>query len=338
MADTLAINKHKNILIIGKAATSYARKEIAYINDYDEAYSLYGSSDLMDALKVAWDFGAPDIFVMNLQEPKDYFEMIDIVQQSDFAYVVLSSVLLSDTFQDNFHGGEIHSLIAYLMGKMGLNSNTTFIVTDKHASLYEDIDAYLKDMRNVQEEFLARCSGRANLRNVVFIANNLESYKRADIVLGSMLASTDPWEYPISSYYGKVVFRIDQWDNPGDMAYFRENYLRETTIENLLNMDRENDPEKVVFIDRIAKYILRELDFSEFKGRLYTEYQKLLFSQKLNQELRQMVGTAIKEFEVKTITAEKDVDNPGTVIMTASVNVLPVNCFEVCTIKKEVEV
>ena len=45
MADTLTINKHKNILIIGKAATSYARKEIAYINDYDEAYALYGSSD-----------------------------------------------------------------------------------------------------------------------------------------------------------------------------------------------------------------------------------------------------------------------------------------------------
>jgi hypothetical protein len=324
------------MLILGKAATNYARKEIMYAEDYKAVLKAYGDSDLTRAFKVAKDFGAPYVFLINMQKDQDYFDIIEVLKQNDFTYLVFATLMLSDTFQDVSHGGRVHSFFAYLLGSIGSNHNSTFIVTDKHASLYEDVDAFLVDMNSVQQTFYRRCTTRAKLENIIFVANNLEKYDMASVPLAAALCATPINKYPLSDKFGKAIFRIDQWDGPGDMAYFRSDPARETTVENLLNCMHAYEPEKVVFIDRILKYLRREMDFSEFKGRFYTDYQKLLFRQALEKYLESIKGFVITWYSIDSIEAYED--SPGTVVMVARIQVIPVNCLEKCSLTVEAEV
>lgn len=328
------INKHKNMLIIGKAANNFALKEVALASDYDKVLEQYGDSDLTKAYKTAADIGAPHIYLMNIQQDQDYFDVLETLKQNDFTYIVFCSLVLSDTFQKANDGGQIHYFFSYYLGYMGLNHRSVIVVTDKHASLYEDIDSYIDDMNSIQEKFLNHCSGRANLQNIIFVANNLEDYDRANVVLAASLCASEVYEYPTSSSFGNAIFDIDSWDNPGDMAYFKSHAARETTIENLLNFEQEYKPEKIVFVNRILKCLAREMDFTEFKGTLYSEYQKDLFEQKLENYLDSVKGTFIKDYAIESISVYKD--DPGTVIMLARLAILPLNCLEVCTIEEGV--
>ena len=59
MANKLIVNKHTNMLIIGKAATDYGRGEVIYAEDPDEVLAKYGKSDLATAFQDAKFLGAP---------------------------------------------------------------------------------------------------------------------------------------------------------------------------------------------------------------------------------------------------------------------------------------
>lgn len=337
MADELYIDKNRNMLIIGRASSNFARKEIVYSEDYDEVLKKFGDSELTKAFKGAQDFGAPYIFLMNVQDNQDYLEIFDVIQQNDFSYIVFASLLLSDTFQNIKDGGQEHNFFAYILGSIGLNNDSTIIVTDKHASLYEDVDAFLKDMRKTVTTFEECCSERANLRNLIFVANNLKDHLMANVPLAATLCAKGITEYPTSNLYGKSIFRIDRWDCDFDMAYYRSEPTRETTIENLLNCEREWAPEKVVYIDRIMKYLKRGMAFEQFRGRMYTSYQKLLFNQALVKYLDAIKEKKIiKQYIIDSIETYKDV--PGTVIMLARLKVQPANCLDLCSLSVEAKV
>lgn len=335
MAESLAVNKHETLLLVGKAATNFAVGEIVYSEDYEGILEKYGDSDISRAFLQAQKIGARYIYLLNLQKDQDYFDAIGALKESDFAYVAFVSLFLSDTFQDMYGENLVHSTIAFILGSIGRDCNTTFIITDKHASLYEDIDAYLSDMRAVQTRFLGHCSTRANLQNVIFTANNLKDYRASSVAVGAALASSPINTYPASNFFGGTIFFINAWDDPGDMAYFRQNITRETTIENLVNMSVEHIPEKVVFIDRIVKYIKRDLEFREFKGRPYTSYQKLLFSQKLKSYYEKIKGFILRAYSIDSVEAYSAA--PGTVTLLSRISVMPISSLETCTIKSEVE-
>lgn len=328
------INKHKNMLIIGKGANDFALKEVALATNYDKVLEQYGDSDLTKAYKAAADIGAPYIYLMNVQKDQDYFDVLEVLKQNDFTYIVFCSLVLSDTFQKVNDGGQIHYFFSYYLGYMGLNHRSVILVTDKHASLYEDIDSYLDEMNSIQTQFVNHCSSRANLQNIIFVANNLEDYEKANVPLAAALCASDIADYPTSDSFGKAIFDIDSWDNPGDMAYFKSHTVRETTIENLLNFDQDYEPEKIVYVNRILKCLAREMDFTEFKGTLYSAYQKDLFEQKLTKYMDSVIGTLIKDYQIESINVYKD--DPGTVIMLARIVVLPLNCLETCTIEEGV--
>jgi len=335
--EEIYVNKHTNILIVGKAATDFARKEVVYSESLQDVLEKYGESPLADAFCTARRMGVEYIFLMNLKQDQDYFDVVDTLADGDFAYVVFTSLFISDTFRDTYDSSLVHFTFAYLLGAIGKNGNSTYIITDKHASLYEDIDSYLDDMRTQQKAFLRHCSGRSKLRNVIFVANNLKDYPVATVPLAAALCATPINEYPTSQYFGEAIFDIDQWDYPLDMAYFKSNVTRETTVENLLNMDRDIAPEKVVFVDRLLKYIMRELDFQEFKGKIYRPYYKMLFNQKLVKYMDSLLDFIVKEYTIDSIEAYYD-EEPGTVSMLARMTVLFVGCLESCTIEKGVEV
>mgnify|MGYP000943233538 FL=1 len=336
MAEDILVNKNKTLLIIGKATKNWAPKEIVLAYDKEEVKKNYKGGDLVDAYLRAKEMGVTDIFLMNIQKDSDYFDILDTLKDNDFAYVVFSSLYLSDTFHDVVDSHKrIHSFYAYFLGYISKSNNTTFVVTDKHASLYEDIDTYLDDMREIKNTFLSRCSGRAQLNNIIFVMNNLKGNKYANIDLAASLVISDLNEYP-SYGFDDVVFHIDPWDNPEDIAYFRDNVTRETTIENLVNLSQNITPEKVVFIDRIIKALKREMDFSEFKGCFYSEYQKLLLNQKLETYLSSLLGYTLRGYNIDSIEAFKD--GPAAVQLVARLSLYPINCLEVCSLNLEIEV
>ena len=323
------------MLIIGKAKKNWAPKEIVLAYDEEEVKKNYKGGDLVDAYLRASEAGVTDIFLMNIQKDSDYFDILDTLKDNDFAYVVFSSLYLSDTFHDILDSHKrIHNFFAYFLGYISSSNNSTFIVTDKHASLYEDIDAYLDDMRSIKKTFLSHCSGRAKLNNIIFVMNNLKGNKFANVELAASLVISDLNEYPHYPF-NDTVFHIDPWDNPEDIAYFRDNVTRETTIENLVNLSQDTTPEKVVFIDRIIKALRREIDFQEFKGRFYSEYQKLLLNQKLDQYLSSLVGYTLRDYNIDSIEAFKD--GPAAVQLVARLSLYPINCLEVCSLNLEIE-
>jgi len=335
MAENILVNKNKTLLIIGKAKKNWAPKEIVLAYDEEEVKKNYKGGDLVDAYLRASEAGVTDIFLMNIQKDSDYFDILDTLKNNDFAYVVFSSLYLSDTFHDVLDSHKrIHNFFAYFLGYISSSNNSTFIVTDKHASLYEDIDAYLDDMRSIKKIFLSHCSGRAKLNNIIFVMNNLKGNKFANVDLAASLVISDLNEYPHYPF-NDTVFHIDPWDNPEDIAYFRDNVTRETTIENLVNLSQDTTPEKVVFIDRIIKALKREIDFQEFKGRFYSEYQKLLLNQKLDQYLSSLIGYTLRDYNIDSIEAFKD--GPAAVQLVARLFLYPINCLEVCSLNLEIE-
>ena len=335
MAEDILVNKNKTLLIIGKAKKNWAPKEIVLAYDEEEVKKNYKGGDLVDAYLRASEAGVTDIFLMNIQKDSDYFDILDTLKDNDFAYVVFSSLYLSDTFHDVLDSHKrIHNFFAYFLGYISSSNNSTFVVTDKHASLYEDIDAYLDDMRSIKKTFLSHCSGRAKLNNIIFVMNNLKGNNFANVDLAASLVISDLNEYPHYPF-NDTVFHIDPWDNPEDIAYFRDNITRETTIENLVNLSQDTTPEKVVFIDRIIKALKREIDFQEFKGRFYSEYQKLLLNQKLDQYLSSLIGYTLRDYNIDSIEAFND--GPAAVQLVARLSLYPINCLEVCSLNLEIE-
>jgi hypothetical protein len=336
MSSRLIVNKHETMLLIGKAANNYALKEVVYSESYDDVVEKYGESELTACFKQAKDLGAPYVFLINVQKDQDYIDVVNMVKECDFTYVIFTSLLLSDTFGDTYDRTRIHSTIAYFLGSIGRDTISTFIVTDKHANLYEDVDAFIDSYTETRDNFINFCSTRANLGNVIFVMNNLRNYSLASVPLAAALCTSYITEYPTSDYFGDTVFDIDRWDlKSTDIAYFRANEVRETTVENLLTLNREGGPEKIVFVDRIMKYLKRELDFSEFKGKKYTAHRKLLFQEKLKQYLEQIKGKIIKDYRLDSVEAYLGV--PGTVDLVSRIRILPLGCTEMLSLTREVE-
>lgn len=330
----VAVNKHSNMLIVGAGKTSFGLRDIQYFTDYDNVLSLYGESDISKAFKVASGMGVKDIFIMNVQSPQDYINTIDLIKDNDFAYIVYVSLMLSDTFNQAYDGNNIHSYFAYFMGTISRSNESIIVVTDKHASLFENINDFMEHQKKTLDEFLSCCTNKANLENIVFVANNLELYPMANVVLAAALCVSSVNEYP-SGNFGNAIFHIDSWDSPADYVFFKTHASETTTIENLLNCLETGEQTKLVFVSRIIKYIKRELDFSEFKGKLYSPYQKLYIEKKLETYLESLTGTVINKYEIESVKAYRGV--PGTITILCRFSVWPIGCLEKCVIEKEVD-
>ena len=332
----ISINKHSNMLIIGKATTSYSYKTITYQNDYDFVLKNYGDSDLTEAFKIAQDNLVEDIFLLNIQDNYDLFDVVEDLKQHDFTYIVLINTFISDFYYDSYNYNKKTYYIEYLLKEIKNSNDSIFILTDKHASLYEDQEAFLKDMNLISNNINENISTYINKENLIFVANNLIDYKMSNVILAAALCTTDISLYPTSNF-GDAIYLIDQYCDTFNFAYFKGHISIPTTVENLLNFS-DLGPEKIVSIQRIIKMIKREMSFNEFCGRLYNEYQKLLIYRKIENYLRQLVDYVIYRYDITSINPYKDPKNPCTVIVVCTIDVWIKNCLEKCSIEIGVEV
>jgi len=328
------VNRHKNILIIGKAATDYKLNQISYQSSESAVKSLYGASQLTDAFVLAKSMGVPDIFLANIQTQTDYIELIDVIKQYDFTYIVPLGI----KFYDSFFNPVLNRLMTYAefyLENIGNINNALILMTDNHASLYENIDAFLGDMSEKIDRFKhVAQKALLNGRNLCMVANNLQNYEYANLVLACALCTAEYSKYPEADF-GPAIFDIDDFDVENlELVYFKNNVLTDTTVENLKNFRTESDQAKLINIDRVIKFIERELDFSEFRGKIFTDYIKLKIYNKLNEFLKSIVGVAILDYEIKSV--EFVVTSPGAGSILNTFSILPINSIEEFDITIEV--
>ena len=330
------VDKHSNMVIAAKANTRYSIGSPLYIENVREAEELFGKDcDLVNAFKTAQNLGVKDIFLMNTQSHQDLINAQEIFNQNDFAYIVPIGYKFSDTFVDITNGSTKTNFYAYLLNQSKIRSRTVYVVTDMHASLYEDMDTFIEDMNYAEETFLWNCYIETNRCNLIFCANNLVKTEYANLYLAAALCTTDASEYPTADF-GPAIFNIDQWDMTKSWAYFKNSSIHETTVENLLNMSDAPTPKKIVTVNRILNVIERELDFSEFLGQSYTAYKNLLIREKLNRYLGGLKDYLLYDYKIDSVQAFRGM--PGTVTVLCRYTVYPKNTTESISLEKEVVV
>ena len=331
----VTVGKHNSLLIIGTADSNNYRNDITYAERYKDVYNNYGDSPLTSAYETAYNAGAPHIFLMNCRQQYDILNIGNTLRETDFTYIVPISVMLSDEFDEPNTERRI-SYLEYLMEQIGAKNDSVFIATDKHASLYEDIDTFINDMNNISSIFKHKIRYPVVPENIIFLANNLYNYDYPNVLLGAVLCNTELSKYP-SYDFGEAYFNLDSYENIDNWAYFQNHQLRSTTVENLINYQEQGNPLKIHYISRIIKAIKRELDFDIFIGKRYTEYQRLSVEQYLDKYLQSILGSMIYDYNIVSVRPYRSLE-PMCIDIENVFEVWPLNCLEKVTLSKTVSV
>ena len=332
--DMRKIDKNKNILIIGEGATNTKLNQIFYTENLNttQISNLYGSCELTDAFSFARIFNIQNIFLVNIRRKTDYCNIANIIHNYDFAYIVPLGVYFSDTF---FNIGT-QKVVTYaeLFLNATAENDSTVIMTDAHASLYEDIDSYLKDMDTKIKSFKNTCRDSLQYgNNLCLVANNLKNYTKSNLIFASVLCNAELKDYP-SFNFGPAIFDIDDFDVSNELIYFKSNVNSNTSIENLKNFRLYFDAAKMVTIDKAVKYIIRGIDYTDFCGIQFNEYVKLNLYKYLSNYLQNLIGSAIRNYKINNITLVKNNDHTGSICIDFSIT--PINSIEEFRVVKEV--
>lgn len=321
-----------SMLIIGKGESEFKNRDIVKAESIESVEYMYGAtSELSIAYKEALKAGTNNIFLCNCYKFTDYIEIAELINKEEFGYIT-PLFNFSETFSTD--DGKIMYLCEFY-SNMFSDKITQLIFTDKHASLYEDINHFLNDMNNKtrlfkEEAFLKLEFGD----NMCFVMNVLKDYKFANVVLASILMQSDLRYYPKKNV-GQVVFDINNFDVYGnECVYFAYDEVAKSTIENFLNFRRNNDPEKFVPINLIIQKIKRALDFSSYSGVLFSPYMKISLENKVNAIMSKFVGTLIEKFNLINIGFIQNDDYTITVII--SLTIKPYNSMEELDLRMEV--
>ncbi len=319
-----------SILIIGKSDIRGAGI-IKNFKKYEDVVDYYGEdSTITKAYYNAKFIGVQTIFTTVFSSYSDFTNIANILSQNDFGYIVPVDIYISQDYNNPYRGNIRTSYLQYLLEQMPYDSNNIFVVTDKHASLYEDMDAFITDMHNKIVKLKDRILKTTNLRNLIYVDNNLKDYDWANVVVASLLAVSDIPDYPAipeDISLGEPIFTIAPIDVTDEQVYFAEHVDNKVTVENLLNFDTKGTLKPVV-VDKIIRYMLRQFNFNEFIGKPYNELRRTRIQNKLRQYLENWKGYVIRKYQIDSVAAKYDNNNPGTVRIVCNYRVQPKNTIE----------
>lgn len=321
-------DKHNSFVIIGIGATNKYLYDVVQPEYASEAREMFGDCDLADVYESLCADDTSDIFLMNIENLHGYMKAAQLIGEYDFTYAVPIDISMSDFFYDPTQNGRKTYYIQYLVQQKKIGVNTIYLVTDVHASLYEDIDAFLDDMSDKREKFKNNLLSNHPYEDIIFVANNIEGVNWSNVELARMIRNTTPAQYPSDTFGTPAIFDIDFTDKIGDMAYFKHHMDGSTTIENLLTLYPYGDPLKIFTIYRICLYIGRELDFTDYLGVAYTPYRKKRVREIVEEYLESLVGKLITAYEIVSVYSVLDEANPGTVKIILKYNISPIGFDE----------
>ena len=325
-------NKDNAILIIGQGSSEFKNKEILKCDSLETVKYYYGeNSDLTIAYTEAYEIGARDIYLCNCYLFTDYINILDILTADEYAYIT-PLFNFSETYQTNFNK---KVYLCEMYSNIIASRLTQLIFTDKHASLYENIEQYLDDMNSINITFKELSKNRLEYGdNFCFVLNNLKKYNFANVALASILTQSNYRDYP-SKDIGDVVFDINNNDVYGqELVYFAYDILAKTSIENFLNFRTINSPEKFVPIHLVIQQIKRRLNFEEFSGKLFTPYMQIQIENYVTDKMNELVGELIESYKILNINYVTTTDH--TIIVYVYLSIKPYNSIEDIQITLEV--
>lgn len=321
-----SFDRNKTMLILGQAETEYKSGEIFYFESLNEVEKFYGKdSDLTEAYKTAKSIGAPYIFLGNCYKFTDYIDILDLILQNEFAYIAPVSINFSDTFINPGTNREMY--ISEFYSNAIADKLSLILMTDKHASLYEDIEHYLSELTAINMKFKERTfNGLVYGENLCFIANLLQNYKFSNVALASVLTISNLKDYPKYNL-GDVVFDISNYDLIGqEIVYFEYNNISKTSIENFQNYHSNNSPEKFIPVSLVKKIIQRSLNFEQFTGKLLNAYTKLMIENYINNTISTFLIDLIQDYKILKIEYLYSEDH--RVIIQIDMKITPYNSIE----------
>lgn len=325
-SEILAINSSKKILIAGPALSNHKAREIVLPADKDEALNLFGQSELYEAYVLLKDLGVDNIYLSNCYSRSDYIRLSDKIIHYDFDYFIPINIYLSDKFYNPVTDKDQYYAEYFLEQFALVNSLTTVIMTERHASLYEDFDHFVFEMNRIEAEFIEEFSYNKSTfldsygNNLNFVYNNLESIPYSNVVLGALFVNRDYGKYLSSLTSTSTVFDIDQNDVQGLRAmYFKYNYYASnTTLENPMNFRKTLDIYANALIDDVIKRAIKTLDLDKFKGRLYNQYVAIQIESEVTKALNSMKGKLFKEYTINRIGFKKTDATSGYIVIDYS--------------------
>lgn len=325
-AEVSSLNGSKKLLIAGPSLSSFKAREIVMPADKDEAFNLFGQSPLYEAYELLKDLGISNIYLSNCYNRSDYLRLMDKIIHYDFDYFIPINLYFRDTFYNPTIDEEQYYSEYFLEQFAQVNSLTTVLMTEKHASLYEDFDHYAIEMANVELTFLDKFNyDKSNLledhgNNLNFVYNNLQDIPYANVVLGGLYANRDYAKYLSSIKNVTAIYDLDYNDMQGLRAmYFKNNfYTADVTLENPLNFKKTLDIYANALIDDVIKKAIKSIDLEKFKGRLYNQYVAVQVESEATKALNSLKTKLFKEYTINRVGFKKTDPTSGYIILDYS--------------------
>ena len=309
------------ILFVGLGSNKYKLDEIVSASSLSDIGATYGTNSCFyEAILAARQISSSDLdmYILNLDSWEGIKAHSEEIADLDIDYLVPLDLYLNETYYDEFYDKNLSftQLILSFLSR----TVTTVIITGKHASNFETLDDYLAEenerIEDVRPELV-----NVNKENLVYVANNLTGVKYANAVLAAMLVNADYAEYPINSSLPEAVFDIDYADVDNELAYFRNHYNAETSVENLVNFSDQYGI-KPITVKRVLKYFhYHPLDMTKYLGQAYTEYKKVKIAEELDNYLSKLVNWIIYDYNIYSVS---DVSyEPGSVDILLKFDIWP---------------
>jgi len=304
----------KTILLIGIGTNKFKLNEINEVQDKNYIKNNYGeSSCFLKAYNIMQKFSQEHVYILNIDAWENVKDQEEILADLCFDYIVPLDLFLDDAYYDEFYNKKLFysQLLLLILHK----TISTVIMTGKKASGYETLSAYLDDEFKKIEQAQIRFN---NLKreNFIYVTNNLIAYDYANVVLACMLIDADYAAYPSSAILGDAYFEIDYSDIENKkLAFFKNNSLTGTTIENLVNFS-DDDIRRLVPVNKIIKYFyFNKPDHDQFIGKAMTDYRKVKIREILEEYLNNLTNWIIYKYKINSVTDLTDQTGAVTVIL-----------------------
>ena len=302
------------ILLIGIGPNHYKVNEIVEINSNNltsVANAFGAQSCFYRAAREIYTLSSPNVYILNLDTWEDLKNHQEELNDLMFDYICPLDLYLDDSYYDEYYQKTL--FYSQLLLLLIHRTISTVIMTGRHATGFEDLDSFLEEENTRINRAEIRFSN-LNKKNIIYIANNLSSYSYANAVLASVLSNTDYAEYPAANF-GPAYFDIDYSDVKNQLAYFKNNTITGTTIENLVNFDNDYIL-RLVPVYKIIKYFyFHKPDQDKFIGKTYTDYRKLKIQEETENFLNNLVDWIIYKYRILSITDISNKDGSVDVLL-----------------------
>ena len=251
------------------------------------------------------EFEVDSVSILNLDSWDDLKDEEELFRQHFFTYIIPLNLRLADSYDNIFE--QKRYLYSQLLVWMTGREPSTIVMTGVHASSFNTLTEYLayeKEQINATDGYLYNLQKN----NLIYVSNGLKQYDNAAVILTGILLN-DISDYPLPDFLGEAYWDMDYCDVNMDLVWFRNNHLRETTIENLKNFT-DDLLIKSVMVDRIIKWLKRNWpDMSDYIGTAFSDYKLVAIVEKTETYLKSLVNWIIYDYNIVSVSTEQYTDS-----------------------------